>query len=118
MKKEHVSFLLACCLVVCQLIVLYNIWVLGFSATIFNYTLLPVVASVLYCIANIPGIIEKAGTQIIGFCALFEVSIVVFIILTGGVVFGYFIIIALLELILAILAIFVAVTAVKYNKLK
>lgn len=117
MKKEHVSFLLACCLVICQLIVLYNIWDLGFSSTIFNYTLIPVVASILYCIANIPKIREKAGTQIIGFCALFEVSIIVFIILTGGVVFGYFIIIALLELISAILAI-LAVVAPKYNKLK
>ena len=118
MKKEHVSFLLACCIVACQLTILYNIWDLGFSSTIFNYTLLPVISSILYCIANMPKIIEKAGTQIIGFCVLFEVSIVVFIILTGGVVFGYFIIVALLELISAILAIFVAVTAVKYNKLK
>ena len=98
--------------------ILYNIWDLEFSSTIFNYTLLPVIGSILYCIANMPKIIEKAGTQIIGFCALFEVSIVVFIILTGGVVFGYFIIVALLELISVILAIFVAVTAVKYNKLK
>lgn len=118
MKKEHVSFLLACCLVACQLTILYNIWDLGFSSTIFNYTLLPVVASILYCIANMPRIREKACTQIIGFCVLFEVSIVVFIILTGGVVFGYFIIIMLLELISAILAIFAAITAVKYNKLK
>lgn len=118
MNKEHVSFLLACCLVACQLTILYNIWDLGFSSIIFNYTLLPVVASVLYCIANIPGIIEKAGTQIIGFCALFEVSIVVFVILTGGVVFGYLVIIMILEIVSAILAIFAAITAVKYNKLK
>lgn len=118
MKKEHVSFLLACCLVVCQLIILYNIWDLGFSSTIFNCTLLPVIGSILYCIANMPKIIEKAGTQIIGFCVLFEVSIVIFVILTGGVVFGYIAIIMILEIVSAILAIFAAITAVKYNKLK
>ena len=109
--------MLACCLVICQLIVLYNIWDLGFSATIFNYTLLPVVASILYCIVSIPKIREKAGTQIIGFCVLFEVSIIVFIVLTGGVIFRYFIIMVL-ELISAIFAIIAAVTAIKYNKLK
>lgn len=99
------------------MIILYNIWDLGFSSIIFNYTLLPVVASILYCIANMPRIIEKAGTQIIGFCVLFEVLIIVFIILTGGVVFGY-LAIMILEIVSAILAIFAAVTAVKYNKLK
>lgn len=109
---------MACCLVVCQLAILYNIWDLGFSSTIFNYTLLPVIGSILYCIANMPKIIEKAGTQIIGFCVLFEVSIVVFVILTGGVVFGYLAIIMILEIVSAILAIFAAITAVKYNKLK
>ena len=118
MKKEHVSFLLACCIVVCQLTILYNIWDLGFSSIIFNYTLFPVIGSILYCIANMPKIIEKAGTEIIGFCILFEVSIIVFIILTGGVVFGYLAIIMILEIVSAILAIFAAITAVKYNKLK
>ena len=116
MKKYEVSFLLACCLVICQLIVLYNIWDLGFSATIFNYTLLPVIASILYCIVNIPKIREKVGAQIIGFCALFEVSIIVFVILTGGVVFRYFGIL-IFELIAAILAILTVVVS-KYNKLK
>ena len=116
MKKEHVSFLLVCCLVVCQLIVLYNIWVLGFSATIFNYTLLPTVFSILYCVVNIPKIKERMGTQVIGFCVLFEVSIFVFIILTGGVVFRYFELV-MFELISTILAILVVI-APKYNKLK
>ena len=91
---------------------------MGFSSTIFNYTLLPAIGSILYCIANMPKIIEKAGTQIIGFYVLFEVSIVIFIILTGGVVFGYLAIIMILEIVSAILAIFSAITAVKYNKLK
>ena len=110
-------FLLACCIVACQLTILYNIWDLGFSSIIFNYTLLPVVASVLYCIANIPGNRKSRYTNY-RFCILFEVSIVVFIILTGGVVFGYLAIIMILEIVSAILAIFAAITAVKYNKLK
>lgn len=116
MKKENVSFLLACCLVVCKLIVLYNIWVLGFSRTIFNYTLLLTVFSILYCITNIPKIKEQMGTQVIGFYILFEVSIVIFIILTGGVVFRYFELI-MFELIAAILAVLTIVMP-KYNKLK
>ena len=65
-----------------------------------------------------PKIREKVGAEIIGFCALFEASIVVFIILTGGVVFRYLVIIMILEIVSAILAIFTAVAALEYNKFK
>ena len=115
MKKE-VSFLLVCCSVMCQLIILYNTWALGFSSIIFNYTLLPVAFSILYCITNMPKIKERMGTQVIWFCVLFEVSIVIFVILTGGVVFRYFELL-MFELIAAILAILVLVIP-KYNKFK
>lgn len=116
MNKDEVSFSLACCSVVCQLIVLYNIWALGFSSIIFNYTLLPVVFSIIYCVVNIPKIKKRMRSEAMGFYALFEVSIAIFIIQTGGVVFRYSELLVL-ELVAAILAL-VAVIEPKSNKFK